>query len=149
MSSTSQQFAIVAALVAALGQQSSALAEAVFDNRSFTLAEGVASQINVNVDQSKASTDEMFASHPVDWTTSFEVVIKARRAADGTEAAHVCDGIWCALYALVFTDPSIKALVMQLTPGDMDVGTDEADTSIARITWYFTALHRTTSNTLT
>lgn len=143
----SQQLALRAFLVALLSQ-APPLAVNVFGNRDFALAEGVASQIHVNVSDSKPAVDELFTGSPIDWTTTFEILVKARKTGT-TEASDVCDGIWLAVYARVFADASLGGRSKLTTPGEMAVDTDEADTSVAQITWYFTAVHRTANNALT
>lgn len=145
---SSKQFALRAAVVALLSQ-APAVAVNVFGNRDFALAEGLASQANVNVFDSNPAVDELMTGAPIDWTTTIQILIKARRAVDGTEASDVCDGIWCDVYARIFADASIGGLSQLTTPGGMAVDTDEADSSVAQITWTFTVVHRTANNALT
>lgn len=145
--SNSRHFALRSA-IAQLMRQSQPVAAAVFENRDFTMDASVASQVHVNFADSDPDVSELYTGKPVDWTTSFEVVIKARKAASD-EADKVADAIWCDVYSRLFAEPSIGGLVSLLTAGRAVLDTDEADASVARITWTFTAVHRTDANVIT
>jgi hypothetical protein len=61
----------------------------------------------------------------------------------------VADAVWCDVYARVMANQSLGGLAMCVTPGAMTVETDEAETSLAQITWRFAVLHRTDRNVIT
>jgi hypothetical protein len=145
--STSQQFAIRAA-IAALMAAGTPVAPSIQQNREFALAEGLDSQVHVNVVHSDPIVDELFAGAPIDWDTDYEIKVRTRKAA-GTEADARADSIFADAYSRVMGNQSFGGLAMYVTPGAIDVQTDEADTSVAEISARFTVRHRTANNVLT
>lgn len=119
----------------------------VYQNRSFTLATGVESQVHVNFRQADPDKEVMYASHPVDWTTTIEVVILTRKIAD-QEAADAADAIWVDAFAAVMADQTLGGKADYLEPGTAIVDDGEGETSTARLTWSLTARHRTDSNSV-
>lgn len=143
---TSKHLAIRAA-VAALFAAATALAGGrIFQNRDYTLASGVASQIHVNRVDSDPD-GEILTGAPVDWVTQIEVVIKTRKSG-ATEAEDVADEIWTDAYARLMADQSLGGLVGLLTQGAVSFDQDEADTDVAVITWRFSVTHRTANNSI-
>lgn len=141
---TSKHLAIRAA-VAALFAAAPALAGGrIFQNREYTLATGIDSQIHVNRVDSDPNVDVLFGA-PIDWQTQIEAVVKARRSG-ATEAEDVADAIWTDAYARLMADQGLGGLAMQVTQGAVSFGQDEADTDVAEITWRFAVMHRTDSN---
>jgi hypothetical protein len=108
----------------------------------------VSSQAHINVAASSPSSEVLYTGAPVGWSTDFELVIRARKAA-GVEAADAVDAIWTDSYARVMADQSFGGLAQYVAPGVMTVATDEGETSLAQLTWRFTVLHQTNSNVIT
>lgn len=137
----------IRAAVAALFAAGPALAGGrIFQNREYSLAVGVASQIHVNRVEADPNGD-ILTGAPIDWVTQLEVVIKARKAA-AVEAEDVADDIWTEAYARLMADQSLGGLAMQLTQGAVSFDQDEADTDVASITWRFSVSHRTANNVI-
>ncbi|KQT10967.1 hypothetical protein [Ramlibacter sp. Leaf400] len=143
---TSKHLAIRAA-VAALFAAGTPVSAHVFQNRGFSLAQGLASQVHVNFDGGAPAEDEVYQNHPIDWESRFELRFLAR-AGGGLEAHDVADALWTDAYARIMADRKLGGLVWDLTPADVDVDTDEADTSVAVVIWRFTCKHRTTDNSI-
>ena len=116
----------------------------IFQNRDYTLPEGVASQLHVNRAESTPEAIVLTGA-PVDWQTELVVVIKARKAA-GIDAEDVADEIWTAAFARLMADQTLGGTVSLLTPGVAVFDEDEADTDVARLSWRFAVTHRTDSN---
>lgn len=134
--------ALAALLVASLGSVS------VYQNREFSLANGVTSQVHVNLHSSEPVDTVVFTDHPRDWRTVIEIVMLARKSG-ATEASDAADALWATAYAAVMADQTLGGLSWEIAPGEATVEVDEADTSLARLTWLLTVHHRTTNNTLT
>lgn len=143
----SKHYALTAAVVAALTASPALAGGNVMQNRTYPLATGVASQIHVNLATSDPQTPLSITGAPVDWITEVELVIKAR-AAGAAEAEAIADGIWTAVYARICADQSLGGRVQDFQPGPAYFDSDEADTSVAKVTWRFKVQHRTTSNTI-
>jgi hypothetical protein len=147
MANSAQQ-QIVAA-VAALFNVATALAGGrVFQNRDFSLANGIASQVHVNYGGSAPMYLHMGTDSPQDHDTEIEVVILTRKVSGGSEAPVAGDEIFTEAYARVMADQSLGSRVWQLTDGEKD-NEPEADTSVNRITWRFNVKHRTANNVIT
>jgi hypothetical protein len=120
----------------------------VYQNRSFSLATGVESQVHVNFRQADPEKDSMsLAGRPLDWSTEIELVILARKIAD-QEAADAVDAIWVQAFAAVMADQTLGGLADYLVPGSASVDDGEGDTSTARLTWTLTVTHRTSNNAI-
>ena len=120
----------------------------VLQNRAFGMAQGIDSQVHVNFDQASPDASPIFTGHPRDWVTTIEVAILARKAG-GVEAADVADALWVDVYARVMANQSLGGRVQLLTPGDCYVQAAEADTSVCKLTWSFTCVHRTANDSIT
>lgn len=135
--------AAVAAAIATVAEQR------VVQNRDFTLAKGVDSQVHVNFRGSDPDKVSMsLAGHPIDWSTEIEIQVLARKIAD-QEASDAADAIWAQLFALVMADQTLAGKADYLEPGSVDVEDAEGDTSTCRLTWTLTVRHRTDSNSIT
>lgn len=145
----SKQLQIRAALAALLAA-GGGIGCSVFENRDFSLATGVAAQVHVNLRSSEPFDMLVYTDHPRDWRTEMEFVVLTRKSGV-TEASDAADALWVAIYQrLMATAAFDEALnVWELLPGEATVDVDEADTSLARLTWLLTVHHRTTNNTLT
>lgn len=137
------------AVAAAIAAARPALDGGVHTNRNFLLATGVMAQVHVNLAGSDPQGDDpVITGAPRDWSTDLEVVILTRKD-NGVEAADAADAIWVDAYAAVMADQSLGGLAWELVPGRVDVESEEADTSVCRLTWNLAVHHRTTNNVLT
>lgn len=143
----SKQLQIRAAL-AALLTASGGIGALVFENRDFALATGVSAQVHVNLRSSEPFDMLVYTDHPRDWRTEIEFVALTRKTG-ATEAGDAADALWVQIYQRVMADQGLGGLAWELLPGEATVEVDEADTSVARLTWLLTVNHRTTNNTLT
>jgi len=134
--------AAVAALLAGIG------AEAIFQNREFTLSNGKYSQVHVNLRSTRPEDQVIFTSHPRDWATELEVVILTRKNGS-VEASDAADSLWVAAYQALMADQTIGGRAWDLLPGEAEFEDAEGDTSLCRLTWLLTVHHRTSNNTLT
>jgi hypothetical protein len=148
MAATSQQLQIRGAIAAALVAAAVLSALRIHENRAFALATGVDSQLHVNFRRSLPEQPVMFADHPIDWDSDFELTVVARKTAS-VEASDVADAVWAAAFAALMADQTLGGLVEYLQPGECSVEDAEGDTSLCRLTWTFTARHRTANNTIT
>lgn len=143
----SAQLAICNA-VAALFAVAPALADGQIHNtRDFSLATGVARQINVNFASSDPSDAVIYTGNPRDWTTEIELVIQARKIGSD-EAPVVADALWVEAYARVMADQSLGGLVNKLDPGGAQVDPGQADTSLCRLIWRISCEHRTSNDSI-
>lgn len=133
--------AAVAALFAGLASGN------IQQNRDFSLASDVATQIHVNVGETDALQLHMGLDSPLDFDTEIEVTFLARKSG-ATEATAVADALFVDAYGLVMADQTIGARVWELQPGAAVYANDEAEVSLARLTWTFRVKHRATSNTI-
>lgn len=142
----SKQLQIRAALAALL--VASLVDVQVYENREFSLAQGVTSQVHVNLESSEPIGDLVHTDHPRSWRTVFQFVMLARK--DGTtEASDVADDLWVQVYQIVMADRTLNDLAWEMLPGEATVDVEEADTSVCRLTWMLTVHHNTINNTLT
>lgn len=145
---TSKHLQIRAALAAAIVAAGVLPAARVHENRDFTLATGIDSQLHVNFRQSRPEDVVVFSTQPRDWTSEYEIVILARKAA-GVEASSAADALWASVYQAVMADRSIGGRAIDLEPGEASVAEDEGDTSLCRLIWTLAVQHRTENNTIT
>lgn len=138
----------IRAAIAALMLAGTPLASGrVHENRDFVLAQGIDSQVHVNFVRTLPSEDELFTDQPRDWESEFELKFLTR-ASGGSQAHDVADALWVEAYARLMADQGLGGLVWDLQAGEAEVDTDEADTSVCRITWRFTCRHRTANNSI-
>jgi hypothetical protein len=140
----SKHLAIRAGAAAAVGTVAGGR---VHQNRQFTLAKGVVSQVHVNFRGSEPEQVVQYANHPRDWETDLQIVVLARK--DGaTEACDVVDALWVEIYGLLMADQSLGGLADYLVPQRVEVGDDQADTSVCRLEWFIQVRHRTADNSI-
>lgn len=120
----------------------------VHENRDFDMANGVASQVHVNLRRSVPNDQVVYTNHPRIWLTDFELVILARKTGS-SEASEVADALWVAAYAALMGDQTLGGRASQILPGEAEYDDGQGDTSVCRLTWTFTVDHRTSNNTLT
>lgn len=145
MANSSQR--AIRAAVAGLFTAGTALAGGrVYQNRVFSLAAGVNSQVHVNYVDSVPERAAIFGA-PIEWTTQIEVVIKARRSG-GASAEDRADEIWVDAYSRVMAAQSLGGLASGLDPGPASVGDDELDTDTCRLTWALSVRHSTANNSI-
>jgi hypothetical protein len=143
----SNHFAVRAA-VAALFMGDPALAgDNVFENRDYTLAEGVTTQIHVNRVLSQPEAVGTTGS-PITWTTEIEMLFKARKSAD-IDADDACDQLWTGAFGKLLSNQTLGGLAMRIEPGDALFDQDPVDTNVAEITQRFTVMHRTAATAIT
>lgn len=145
---TSKQLQIRGAIAAVQVAAAVLPAARIHQNRAFALANGVDSQLHVNFRRSLPEKPVMFANHPIDWDSEFELTVLARKTAS-VEASDVADAVWAAAFAAVMADQTLGGLVDYVEPGEAVVEDAEGDTSLCRLTWTFTVRHRTANNTIT
>lgn len=120
----------------------------VYENRDFNLAQGKDSQVHVNFRRSTPDKSSMqYAGHPIDWGTEIEIKVLTRKT-DAGEASDLADAIWVDIFGLVMADQTLGGLVAYLDIAEAEIEDAEADTSTCRLTWSFTAQHRTDSNSI-
>lgn len=134
--------------LAAAYQAAPALSTRILENRQLTLPEGVPSQIQVYRVDSNPDLQLIHSTAPIDWATTLRTVIKARKSG-GSSAEAVGDDLMAQCFARVMADQSLGGTVEELTTGAFTWDQDEADTTVAVVTWDVTVIHRTANNILT
>jgi hypothetical protein len=119
----------------------------VFENRVYRLAEGVISQIHVNYTGSDPDRVAIKGA-PIDWTTSIELLIRARREGD-TSAEDVADEAWADVYARLMADQTLGGLAAYLDPGSMQVIDDQGEVDVCQLLWNVQYRHDTANNSIT
>lgn len=133
--------------VAALFTAAPALASGrVYENRAYTLATDVASQIHVNYVASDPQPIAI-AGAPIAWATEIEIQIKAR-AGGGLSAEDVADALWTDVFARVMAAQQLGGLAAYLDPGAMSAQDDQAEVGVCSLTWRFTVQHDTSNNSI-
>lgn len=141
----SKHLAIRAAAAAALASMT--LDGSLHLNRDLSLATGRHKSVHLNFLGTEPVDVVVYTDHPRDWNSEFELIVLARKFG-GIEACDVADSIWVDAYSLLMADQSLGGLVEELVPGSVTVTDAEGDTSLCRLTWTFTAKHRTTNNSI-
>lgn len=138
----------IRAAVAALLTSAPALAGVhVFENRVYSLAQGVARQVHVNYVESTPAPIAI-AGSPIAWATEIEVVIKARATPSGDSAEDVADALWTEIYAQVMGNQQLGGLAAYLEPGAARAEDDQAEVGVCRLTWLFVVQHDTSHNSI-
>jgi hypothetical protein len=138
----------IGSYIAALMTAAPALAGGfVFENRDYALPTDRAAQLHVNVRNSPPMEPLAGVDSPIDWETTIEFTVLARRA-DGVEASAAADAIWTDVYGRVMADRGLGGLAWGFEPGEMNSEPDEADTSLTRLTWLIKVSHRTDATSI-
>ena len=143
----SQHLALRDAVVVLLLAGPPVFAGRVYANRDYKLAADAPSGVWVYRDDSTPARGPMMVS-PIDWTTRFRVVVKARTTG-GISAETAADTAATEVYARIMSQPFFAATVSDVEAGPITWQQDEIETSVAQCELEFLVQHRTTHNLLT
>ena len=144
---TSQHLALRDAVVALLLAGPPVFAGRVYANRDYKLAADAPSGVWVYRDDSTPTRGAMMTS-PIDWTTRFRVVVKARTAG-AVSAETAADTAATEAYARIMSQPFFAATVSDVEAGPITWQQDDTETAVAQCDLEFLVQHRTSNNLLT
>lgn len=144
---TSQHLALRDSLVALLLAAPPVFAGRVYANRDYKLAADAPFGVWVFRDDSTPVRGSMMSS-PIDWSTRFRVVVKARTAG-GVSAEIAADEKATEAYARIMAQPFFAATVSDVEAGQIAWQQDDAETAVAQCDLEFSVQHRTSGNLLT
>jgi hypothetical protein len=121
----------------------------IYQNRDYTLPQGVPSQINVHRVQSEPDRSLIGVTAPIDWSTDIKVAVTARKdAVTDQSGEQAADAIATACFSRVMADQQLGGLCQQIEPGLLTWEQDEVDSNVVVITWEMRVIHRTEFNAI-